>query len=166
MSSAPRAAVAAGLAIVCVAAAPVASGQENLGDNGPEDTFFSFTFDRGQKLGTSMSVTTSIVAGPQAPDADLEFSDGVYAVSLSYGVEQGTTKRLRKALVVRADSGTAGRTRTVTIRLGIRQVRSLRAAARRSGRRSVLVVAEGVARRVDGGEPGIVKRGTRLLIEG
>ena len=134
--------VVAALAVSAAVGGPLAGAQENLGDNGPEDTYFTYGFAAGQKLSTRMPVSVGTVAGPQTPDADMEFSSSVYAVTLSYGIER-PSGRLKSVLIARTDAGEAGATQTVQATLGRRQVAKLRAAARKAGKKSVFVVVEG-----------------------
>ena len=129
----------------------------------PEDTYFTYAFADGEKLSTKMLVKVETAAGPRTSGADFVFSPSVYAVSLSYGIE-GPAGRLKTPLVVKTDAGEAGTTKTVTATLSRRQVTKLRAAARKAGKQDVLVVVEGVAKRIDGGNPGTVKRGQRLVL--
>ncbi len=154
--------VVAALAASATVGGSLADAQENLGDNGPKDTYFTYAFAAGQKLSTRMQLRVATVAGLQTPEAELEFSPSVYAVTLSYGIES-PRGRLESVLVVRTDTGEAGATKTVTATLGRRQVARLRA-ARKAGKKSVFVVREGLAKRLNGGNPGTVKRGTRLFL--
>ena len=151
------------LAVTTAIFVPRAGAQENLGDSGPEDTYFSFTFSKQAKLRASMPVEVATVAGPQSEGADLEFSPSVYAVSLSYGMESPSGK-LAKPLVVRTAIGQAGETKVVRAMLTQSELGRLRAAARNARKRTVFVLVEGIALRTNRGNPGRVKRGSRLYL--